>query len=291
MGAKTISVMIACVLWVVVLGSRKVEVAKEVPVEIVTSDNIVPGNDIPDRIVFRLSGPKAFLRTVLDRVEKPIRVNLMGAKPGLVTYRFFSDNIRIPIGVKVLSINPAAILVKLEKVKYRTVPIRLKLSGNPAEGYEVLKSHVKPKKVKIKGAASRIKKITELRPQAVDVSGIKASTKQDLKFDLAQLGVAIEGSVPQAYIKVRAVSANFKIRNVKIRVLSNYQSRLSDGTVTVFVRATEKDLESIDESKVFAEVNLSKQSKGKYRKMVSVTVPIGIGLVKVEPRKVNVTLF
>src|SRR3954468_16624660 len=114
MGTKLISVAIAVVLWMIVLGSRNVEATKEIPLEIITPSDIVPANEIPDRIAFRLSGPKAFLRTVLDRKEEPIRVNLSGAKPGLVTYRFFSDNIRVPIGVKVVSINPTAILIKLE---------------------------------------------------------------------------------------------------------------------------------------------------------------------------------
>src|SRR5689334_22531141 len=95
LATKLISLAIAIVLWIVVLGSRNVEVTKEIPLEVITPADIVPSNDIPDRIAFRLSGPKAFLRAVLDRREEPIRVNLSGAKPGLVTYRFFSDNIRV----------------------------------------------------------------------------------------------------------------------------------------------------------------------------------------------------
>src|SRR5580658_4148228 len=112
-GTKLISIAIAVVLWIVVLGSRNVEVTKEIPLEVITSSDVVPANDIPDKIAFRMSGPKAFLRAILDRREDPIRVNLSGAKPGLVTYRFFSDNIRVPIGVKVLSINPTSVLIKL----------------------------------------------------------------------------------------------------------------------------------------------------------------------------------
>src|SRR5262245_15471930 len=112
LGLKLVSVIMGVVLWFVVLGSRNVEVTKEVPVELITPSDLVPSNEIPDKISFRLVGPKAFLRAVLDRKEDPIRVNLGGARPGLVTYRFFSDNIQLPIGVKVLSINPTAILIK-----------------------------------------------------------------------------------------------------------------------------------------------------------------------------------
>src|SRR3954471_21675607 len=83
-GTKMVSIVIAVVLWGIVLGSRNVEVTKEIPLEVITQGDIVPANEIPDRIAFRLSGPKAFLRNILDRREDPIRVNLSGAKPTLV---------------------------------------------------------------------------------------------------------------------------------------------------------------------------------------------------------------
>src|SRR5471032_1363254 len=85
LGTKVISVIIAVVLWVIVLGSRNVEVTKEVPLEVITPPELVAANEVPERIAFRLSGPKAFLRTILDRHDEPIRVPLNGAKPGLVT--------------------------------------------------------------------------------------------------------------------------------------------------------------------------------------------------------------
>src|SRR4051812_18331800 len=156
LGTKVISVMIAIVLWIIVLGSRNVEVVKEVPLEVITATDVVASNEVPEKIQFRLSGPKAFLRAVSDRREDPIRVNLSSAKPGhLVTYNFFSNSIRVPIGVKVLSINPAALLVKLEYVKKRDVPVRLETRGALPDGFRLAKSEIKPPTVKIKGAESR----------------------------------------------------------------------------------------------------------------------------------------
>ena len=75
MSLKLLSFLIACVLWFAVLGSRNVEVTKEIPVEIITSPDLMVANDVPDKVVFRMSGPKAFLRNILNRKEEPIRVN------------------------------------------------------------------------------------------------------------------------------------------------------------------------------------------------------------------------
>src|SRR4051812_30789871 len=95
LGTKIVSVIIAMVLWVIVLGSRNVEETMEIPMEIITAADIVPFNDVPEKIAFRLSGPKAFLRTFLSRRQDPIRLNLAAAKPGVVTNRIYSDSIRV----------------------------------------------------------------------------------------------------------------------------------------------------------------------------------------------------
>jgi YbbR domain-containing protein len=291
-GTKVISVVIALVLWIVVLGSRNVEMTKEVPVEVITPADIVPSNEIPEKIAFRLAGPKAFLRAILDRREDPIRVNLSGAKPGLVTYRFFSDNIRVPIGVKVLSINPTAVLIKLEHLKRKDVPVRVELRGIPPEGYRLGKTEVKPTVVTIKGAETRVDGITEVSTVPIDVSNLRQTLEREVSLDLARYNIQLDSAVPRVLVEMEATSANYRIKNVDIRTLSSYKSNLGDNHVTVLVRAAPKDLKSIDRSKIFAEVDLRGKPRGKYDSVpIKVTLPENIGLVKTIPETVDVTLY
>ncbi len=290
-GTKVISIVIAFVLWVIVLGSRNVEVTKEVPLEVITPPELVAANDIPDKIAFRLSGPKAFLRAVLDRREEPIRVNLSTAKPGLVTYRFFSDNIRLPIGVKVMSINPAAILIKLEPIKRRDVPVRVEVRGFPPEGYRITRTEVKPKTVRMKGAESKIDSLTEVTTMPVDVTELRSTLDREVALDLEKEGVQLDGPLPRVTLEVQAMSANFRIKNVEVRVQSHHKFRVAEKTVTVLVRVDPSDLKLLDRARVFATVNLQGKPKGKYAERVSVTLPENVGLVKVVPERVNVTLY
>ncbi len=291
LGTKLISIGVAIVLWIVVLGSRNVEVTKEIPLEVITPADIVPSNDIPDRIAFRLSGPKAFLRAILDRREDPIRVNLAGAKPGLVTYRFFSDNIRVPIGVKVLSVNPTAILIKLEYVKRREVPVRPTLQGMSPEGFRIVKADVKPPTIRIKGAESRVDAVNEVTTLPFDVSGVRQSVERDVGVDLQRLNVQLDGPLPRLFVEIQPLSPNFRIKNVDIRVLSSYKARLDEKTVTVLVRADAKSLRSLDKDRVYAVLDLNGKPKGHYVEPVKVTLPEDVGLVKVIPDKVGVTLY
>ena len=292
LGTKLISIAVAVVLWAVVLGSRNVEATKEIPLEIVTPADIVPANEIPEKVAFRLSGPKAFLRAILDRREDPIRVNLAGAKPGLVTYRFFSDNIRLPIGVKVQSINPTAILVKLEYLKRRDIPVKPVLRGVAPEGYRVTKVTVRPETVRIKGAESRVDGITEIPTVPIDLSTTpRSGAEREVGLDFSRFGVQLDSPLPRVNVEFEALSANFRIKNVDIRVRSSYKVRLEEKSVTVLVRADSSSLQELDRTKVFAEVDLSGKPKGKYTESVKVSLPDDVGLVRVVPEKVNVTLY
>lgn len=291
LGTKLISVAIAVVLWMIVLGSRNVEATKEIPLEIITPSDIVPANEIPDHIAFRLSGPKAFLRTVLDRKEEPIRVNLSGAKPGLVTYRFFSDNIRVPIGVKVLSINPTSVLIKLEYLKRREVPVKLELRGAMPDGFRIAKTEVRPEVIRIKGAESRVDSLSELVGTPIDVSNLHQSLDRELPLDLSRYNVQLDGPLPHVLVEVEPVSANYRIKNVDVRVLTQLKYKVEEKTVSVLVRADPKDLKSLSRGKIYGVVDLSGKPKGKYTENVKVTLPDGVGLVKVVPEKVNVTLY
>lgn len=291
LGTKVVSVVIAVVLWGVVLGSRNVEVTKEVPIEIMTSADVVTSNDIPDRVLFRLSGPKAFLRTILDRREDPIRINLNGVKPSLLTYRFFSDSIRVSIGVKVLSVNPAAVQVKLEYLKRKDVPVRVEVRGAPPEGLRFAGVQLKPDVVRIKGPESRVDAVTEIATKPIDLSELKRSTEKEVPLDLLKLGVQLDGPPPRAVIQLDPISANFRIKDVDIRVLSSYKARVGEKSVTVMIRAAPRDLASLDKNKVLASVDLRERNKGRYFESVHVTLPASIGLVKVIPDRVMVTLY
>ncbi len=291
LGVKIVSVVIAVVLWAVVLGSRNIEVTKEIPLEVITSPDLVPSNEIPDRIAFRLAGPKAFLRSILDRREEPIRVNLIGSKPTLITYRFFSDSIRVPIGVKVLSINPTAILIKLENMKKKEVPVRLELRGALPDGFKLVKAEVKPETLWIKGAESRVDSITEISTNPIDLSSLKKNLTREVSLDLARMNVQVDSELPRAFVEVEPVSANFRIKNVDIHVLTSYKARLEERTVTVLVRASPKDLQALDRNHIFGVIDLNGRAKGRYVEPVKVTLPNHIGLVRVIPDHVGVVLY
>ncbi len=292
-GAKVVSVIVAVVLWVVVLGSRAVEVSKEIPLIITTPSDLVISNDVPEKVIFKLSGPKAFLRAILDRPEDPIRVNLSGARSGLVTYRFFADNIHLPIGVRVLQVNPPSMIVKLEGQKSKEVPVRLEMRGALPEGYILKHAEISPKTIKIRGPESRIEGITEAPTAPVDLSQIHANLQMEAQLDLARLGVRVEGPAPKVSLDVTAVQANFKIkvRGSDIKVDSKYSARIDEASVTVYVRMDQDEIQKLDPSQVSVSIDMKDKNKGRYTSKLKVALPPNVGMVRIVPESVRVTLY
>lgn len=292
-GAKVVSVIVAIVLWIVVLGSRSTEVTKDIPIVVTTPGDLVVSSELPEKVTFRLAGPKAFLRAILDRPEEPIRVNLSGARAGLVTYRFFADNIRLPIGVRVLQVNPSSVIVKLEAQKTKEVPVRLELTGALPEGYILKRAEVSPKNVRIKGPESRIEAISEIQTNDVDLAQIRSPLEQEAQFDVARLGVKIEGAAPKISIDVAAVQANFKmkIRSADIRVESSFRARIDDPAVTVYVRMDQDEIAKLDPSQVSVAIDLKGKTKGRYTSKLKVSLPPNVGMVRTVPESVRVTLY
>lgn len=289
--AKVFSVLIAIVLWVVVLGSRSIEGEKAVPLQLKLPPDLVLAQEVPAYVNFRLSGPKAVLRGLLDRAEDPIVVDLTREKGGDVTFRFFSDNIRVPIGVRVLSVSPSLLTVRLEPHRTKEVPVRVEYRGSLPEGFRIVRTDVKPATYKVKGPQTRVQALREVVTLPVDLSGLRQSFIEKVPLEAARDGIQIEGDAPLVSLTIEPVSANFRIKNVPIRFTTEHKVRLSDRTVTVFVRAGPESIKSLDQTRVFAALDLKGKAPGTYELPIQVTLPKDVSLFRLVPDKVTVTLY
>ena len=289
---KFVSLIIAVVLWFVVLESRNVEVTKEVPIEIMTPSDLVVANDVADRVAFKLSGPKAFLRNISARKESAIKVNLESQKAGLVTYRFFSDNIQVPIGVKVLSVNPTAIVVKLEPVKGKEIPIRLVTKGEVAPGFRLEHLELIKHTLKVRGPETRIEGISEATTVPLDLGRLRDSGERDLPADFSKTeGIGIEGDLPRVRFSVVQETANFKIKGVAVKVLADKRFKIAPTEVNLYVRCSPDDLKLLEHAIAAVVADLRGKGAGSYDVALTPQLPTAVKLLKILPARAKVLLY
>jgi len=283
LGLKFLAVLISITLWAVVFGTKTIEITKEVPLEISVGDDQSIEEVIPEKISFRLSGPKAFLRTITNRVEEPIHVNLKELKAGLINYRIYSDSIKLPLGVKVQSIHPNVIPIHIEELKRKMVNIELELSGKEKLGDRFVHSEILPPQIRIKGPKNRLASITSLRSSPVEIGNLQHTTIFPLTFDFRAFGVELDSVLPELNVEIQGKGQAFRVKHVPLHLNSTAKAKCDETEVMVIVRTGVGENIKVEGDQVKAEIDTRDLPEGEYLRWVKVQLPEHVHLVRVIP--------
>ena len=123
--------------------------------------------------------------TKLSPAQLAAPIDLSMAKPGINNLIVVPRDIKIPKGVEIVKVNPSSILVHLETVASKLVPVRVKIVGEPASGFKVKGISVEPDSTAIFGTSGQLKDMNEIYTDSMDISGIKADKTSMLAIQLA----------------------------------------------------------------------------------------------------------
>jgi len=287
---KALSLFVAFGIWFVVMSSNSIELPKEVALELDLPSGLVVANEVPDRVTFRLSGSKFFLRTVANSLDT-IRIDLTKAKAGPTYYKIEKESIHLPIGVKILSISPSTINPVLEPVDRRSVPVEIIQKNEVPNGYRLVRLQAMPKNVRIKGPRGVIEKISEIRSQPVDLSDIPASLKWDFPLRTGHPAVSFDEEVePKISVEVEPTGSNFRVAGVPLKVKASKSFTVKPERVALYVNCPPNLIKTLTPDRVRAYVDVAETRSGTYVREVKADLPAGVKLVRVVPDRVQVIL-
>ena len=168
---KLFALLIAVVWWAVVRGedTRVRDVAVPVDYTNLPESTELSGR-IVDNVTVRLRAPDPILRNLSeDRLTASI--DLSRAPMGEQRVAMTEDMLRVPAGVEVVKISPAAVPVRLERRARRQVPIVAEFSGRPPEGYEKTGHVVTPSTATIEGPASEVAQVSRALAGTIFLEG------------------------------------------------------------------------------------------------------------------------
>lgn len=287
---KVLSIVLAAVLWFFVLSSNTIEVSKKVDIVLDLPPGLVVSNDITDGITFRLLGSKFFLRTIVDSL-KTFRIDLTSAKEGPTYYSITSDMLRLPIGVKVLSISPSRIYPILEPIMHKNVPIEVSTVNKLPPEFRLLKLSPIPKMVRIHGPQSRIKKIKALKVDPVDISEVHPDLRWHVPIKISMDKIKVDEDVePKILIEVEPKGSNFRVAGVALKIFSDRKYTTNVKKVALYVRCPKHLTHTLTPKRMGATIDLRGKKPGQYLKKVKVKLPRGVKLIRVVPQKIKVQL-
>jgi len=199
---KLVSLVLAVLLWFVIAGEKTSEMGLSVPVELQNfpKDLELTGDPV-DTVEVRLRASPGIIQR-LTPGDVSAHIDLADAHEGERIVHLTPDSVRVPFGVTVVKISPSIITLNLERTLSKTVPVRPRLLGRPAPGYEVAEMTTEPAEVRIAGPKSRVQEVESAYTEPVSVEGAEANVVDHVNIGLEDPLLRIQGN-PRVRVTVR----------------------------------------------------------------------------------------
>jgi YbbR domain-containing protein len=171
-GLRLLALAIAGAMWYSVsLAGR--ETLTERLVEASVSYNRPRGFVVLDPVQsvnVRLRGSRKKVRA-LNPYQVNVQVELTQSQKGTVTVSLGPEDVQVPEGFEVVSIEPNVIRVELDREVTQRLPVRPQLVGEPAAGAIPGEPEVLPNQVQVTGPESLISKYEWINTQPIHLDG------------------------------------------------------------------------------------------------------------------------
>jgi YbbR domain-containing protein len=166
-----VALIVAFLLWYILAAKRSEEISVRGVKARLTLVNIprdlVLMSNVPDTVSLQLRGP---LTRALNTANPPeVLLDLADARPGLNSYPINPSDIPLPAEVEVVSVDPPAITLELERQETRQVPVRPAVSGVPAPGFIVGEVRAIPSQFTIQGPESLLRALEYVETDGVPI--------------------------------------------------------------------------------------------------------------------------
>jgi hypothetical protein len=190
---RLVSLVLAAGLWFVIAGKQTAERGLPVPVELrnVPRDLEATG-DAVNAVDVRVRASPGLINS-LDSGKVLAIIDLAGAEEGERIVQLTPDTIQVPYGFRVIKVTPSLLTFNLERTLRKTIPVRPRVIGRPAPGYEVGEVTSDPTEVRVAGPRSRVQEIESAFTEPVSVEGASAAATELVNVGLEDPLLRLEG--------------------------------------------------------------------------------------------------
>jgi YbbR domain-containing protein len=102
----------------------------------------------------------------------------------------------------VTNVSPISLRIRLDETISKAVMVVPAITGAPEKGFYVKSVMVEPRSVVIQGLKNEVRKTNELRTEALDISGLKETTTQELNIDTSGINVKTEVNAVKVIVEI-----------------------------------------------------------------------------------------
>jgi len=172
---KVLSLLLAAGLWFLLSHEEPAEVALRTPIvfQNVPAHLEISSESIPEAQI-RVRGPERVIRQ-LQTHDVQAEINLADAKPGERTFELTSQQVRHPRDVTVVQVVPSQLHLTFDTRLTRDVEVHPRVTGNFADGEQIVKVEADPPRITITGPKQHVEKVDAATTDLIDASGTRGS--------------------------------------------------------------------------------------------------------------------
>ena len=165
---------LAILLWLFVTLERRGERPSEKVVEATVTYNVPPGMillDPEEQVRVRLRGSERAIRRV-NPYQIDVQVEVEEPREGLHEVQLRTDNVMMPDGLEVVSVEPSTLRLRLDEEVRRLLPVEVPMVGEPAAGARLAGPvRVNPERVLATGPSHLVTALGSLRTNPLSLDG------------------------------------------------------------------------------------------------------------------------
>lgn len=166
---KVVALFITLVLWISVLGRKEETADKYIDIEYKLRSNRAIKNTVVDQIMYKVAGSRRSLTKYMEEDLEPIIIDLTDAALGHRVIQTPTEGIVIPFGTKIVSVNPKSIIVDIDELIVKKIPVKLTWSDTSPEemGYKLVS--INPEKIKVAGVRDSLSLLQHVLTEAIQL--------------------------------------------------------------------------------------------------------------------------
>ena len=235
---KLLALAVTFVLWFGVTGQRTpaTKSLSGVKLSFTLPTNMDIGNDYRDEVTITISGDKSEIARLDDRsLVATVDVSSYQTGEQLVQLTPKNVSLDLPTGVKLESIKPNAVLIRLEHKVEKEIDVEPQFTGKPAEGFEMTgKPEVIPAKVRISGPENHIKVLEKALTAKIPLDGLKTDYTTQIAIDIRDEKVSVADLGVTVKIKIGELRIEKTFDGIPVSVGSGERPRPETASVTLY---------------------------------------------------------
>jgi YbbR domain-containing protein len=256
-------------------------------------DGLTLVSPVLKEIEVRVKGPVSVLDDLRRNVPR-YKLDLSGVAVGMVSIAINPDLIQMPGGTQITRVSPAYLIVKVDRLLKKQVPVKVAVSGEPAGSYSIDGMLAKPSSILICGPETAIGLVDEIFTKPIDVSARSKSFKKEIAVDMAE-GVEIcsSSNIVLAEIYFAAKVATKRFAGIFVQGKNAlYDFNITPDTLTLEIKGPLNIINNLQPQKdIRVFVELANLKPGVYVRRAAISLPVKTTLVNVEPELFTVKIF